>query len=291
MALNLNKNWMILVAAIAVGAIAAFGAKNYINNRVADIEARDKNKATVKVVVAKEMLEKGIPLTAKNMAVREIPKEWVHSNAITPDQFSRVEGTKLAYPAQAGEPVIWSQLEGESIPSFSSMLIAGRRAVTVPVDEISSLSGMVAPGDLIDIVVSTQKDSKNYTFTLLQSVKVLATGTQISNDKKDAQGNAMTYNTITLDTLPDDAKRIIAAREVGKITALLRSPGDESSVSMSRSDAAALLGLSGYKGVSSVPVIYGGGEITEGLSMKDPKELDKMMESLNQNNASLEAAN
>jgi pilus assembly protein CpaB len=291
MALNLNKNWMILVAAIAVGAIAAFGAKNYINNRVADIEARDKNKATVKVVVAKEMLEKGIPLTAKNMAVRDIPKEWVHSNAITPDQFSRVEGTKLAYPAQAGEPVVWSQLEGESITSFSSMLITGRRAVTVPVDEISSLSGMVAPGDLIDIVVSTQKDSKNYTFTLLQSVKVLATGTQISNDKKDAQGNAMTYNTITLDTLPDDAKRIIAAREVGKITALLRSPGDESSVSMSRSDAAALLGLSGYKGVSSVPVIYGGGEITEGLSMKDPKELDKMMESLNQNNASLEAAN
>jgi pilus assembly protein CpaB len=291
MALNLNKNWMILVAAIAVGAIAAFGAKNYINNRVADIEARDKNKATVKVVVAKEMLEKGIPLTAKNMAVRDIPKEWVHSNAITPDQFSRVEGTKLAYPAQAGEPVVWSQLEGESIPSFSSMLIAGRRAVTVPVDEISSLSGMVAPGDLIDIVVSTQKDSKNYTFTLLQSIKVLATGTQISNDKKDAQGNAMTYNTITLDTLPDDAKRIIAAREVGKITALLRSPGDESSVSMSRSDAAALLGLSGYKGVSSVPVIYGGGEITEGLSMKDPKELDQMMESLNQNNASLEAAN
>jgi pilus assembly protein CpaB len=286
--MKLNKNWMVLVAAIVVGGLAAYGAKNYINKRVADIEAREKGKETVKVVVAKRALEKGASLSSDNLAVREVPKEWVHSSAITVDQFSRIEGAKLAYPMQGGEPVIWSQLEGDVIPSFSSMLIAGRRAVTVPVDEISSLSGMVAPGDLIDIVVSANKDAKHYTFTLLQSVKVLATGTQISNDKKDAQGNAMTYNTITLDTLPDDAKRIIAAREVGKITALLRSPGDESAVSMSRSEAAALLGLSGYKGVSSVPVIYGGGAITEGLSIKDPQELDKMMESLNQNTASLE---
>jgi pilus assembly protein CpaB len=220
------------------------------------------------MVVAKTDLGKGSALSADNVAVRPVPKEWVHSGAITPDQFGRAEGSVLAYPANSGEPLIWSQLEGQRTPTFSSRLGQGRRAVTVPVDEISSLSGMVEPGDLIDIVVSLKKDSKNFTFTLLQSVTVLATGTKASPDDQDP-GGRRTFTTITLDTTPEDAKRVIAAREVGRVTALLRAPNDASSVSKDRSDALSLLGLaSGFSSTgSSVPVIYGGGPITEGQRM------------------------
>lgn len=277
-----NKNIAILAAALLVGGVAAYGTKSYISDRVADIEARNNDKeVTVDVVVASATLEKGVKLNAENLASRSVPVEWVHSNAITPDQFDRISGATLAYPARKGEPIIWSQIESETTATFSTMLTPGRRAVTVPVDEISSISGMVSPNDLIDIVVSTQKDGVNYTFTLLQSVKVLATGTQISADRTDANGNAITFNTITLDTFPREAKQVIAAREVGKITALLRSPEDEGLVSTSRSDAAALLGLSGQAGLSTVPVIYGGGPIKEGLSMKDNKTLETLLGALN----------
>jgi pilus assembly protein CpaB len=271
MAYKINKNWIVLVSALGVGGLAAYGAKNYLGAQVAEIEAREKNKATVQVVVAKTDLVKGTSLSTANLAVRAIPKEWAHSGAVTPDQFSRAEGAILAYPASAGEPVIWAQLEGQRAPTFSTRLTPGRRAVTVPVDEISSLSGMVEPGDLIDIVVSINKDKRNFTFTLLQSVTVLATGTKASQQQKDAEGEADTrsFTTITLDTTPDDAKRVIAAREVGRITALLRAPNDTSSVSKVRTDAQALLGLA--TGVSStgssVPVIYGGGPISEGQRM------------------------
>jgi pilus assembly protein CpaB len=275
MALKLNRNWLILIAALSIGGFAAYGAKNYINGRVADIEAQDKNKAMVKVVVAKLGLEKGEKLSSQNMAVRDVPEEWVHSGAVMPDQFSRVEGSVLAYPAIAGEAVMWSQLEGQKAPSFSSLLNIGHRAVTVPVDEISSLSGMVEPNDLIDIIVSVQKEERNVTFTLLQSVRVLATGSQVFADKKDNQGQPVTYTTITLDTTPEDAKRLIAAREVGKVTALLRAPGDNDSVSSERLNTEDLLGLGGQvatTGLSSVPVIYGGGPITQGLTIKPPAE-------------------
>lgn len=269
MAYTINKNWIALVAALGVGGLAAYGAKNYLGAQMAEIEAREKNKAMIQVVVAKTDLEKGSPLTADSLAVRAMPKEWAHSGAVTPDQFSRVEGSVLAYPAAAGEPVIWAQLEGQRTPTFSARLSAGRRAVTVPVDEISSLSGMVEPGDLIDIVVSISKDKRSFTFTLLQSVTVLATGTQASQESKDPGGRARTFTTITLDTTPDDAKRVIAAREVGRITALLRAPNDTSSVSKVRSDAQTLLGLASgsASGSSSVPVIYGGGPISEGQHM------------------------
>ncbi|MDO8892961.1 MAG: Flp pilus assembly protein CpaB [Sulfurimicrobium sp.] len=269
MAYKINKNWIVLLIALGVGGLAAFGAKNYLSGQMAEIEAREKNKAMVQVVVAKSDLPKGSPLTAETVAVRAIPKEWVHSGAITPEQFGRTEGSLLAYPAQAGEPVIWAQLEGQRAPTFSARLTAGRRAVTVPVDEISSLSGMVEPGDLIDIVVSIKHDKQNFTFTLLQSVAVLATGTKSSQQEKDPEGRGRSFTTITLDTSPEDAKRVIAAREVGRITALLRAPNDNGNVSKARSEALALLGLAtgfGSTG-SSVPVIYGGGPISEGQRM------------------------
>jgi pilus assembly protein CpaB len=190
MAYRINKNWIVLIAALCVGGLAALGAKNYLGAQMAEIEAREKNKATVQVVVAKADLGKGGVLSAENVAVRPLPKEWAHSGAITPDQFGRAEGAVLAYPANSGEPLIWSQLEGQRTPTFSARLTQGRRAVTVPVDEISSLSGMVEPGDLIDIVVSLKKDSKNFTLTLLQSVTVLATGTKASPDDQDPGGAA-----------------------------------------------------------------------------------------------------
>lgn len=269
MAYRLNKNWIVLVSALGVGGLAAWGAKNYLGQQMAEIEARENNKAKVRVVVAKSDLPKGSPLHTDNMAVRAIPKEWAHSGAITPDQFSRAEGSKLAYAANAGEPVIWSQLEGERAPTFSARLTQGRRAVTVPVDEISSLSGMVEPGDLIDIVVSIKNDKKSYTFTLLQSVTVLATGAKASLEEKDPEGRSRTFSTITLDTSPEDAKRVIAAREVGRVTALLRAPNDGTQVSKTRTDALTLLGLASglSSSVSTVPVIYGGGPITTGQSM------------------------
>lgn len=269
MAYKINKNWIVLIAALGVGALAAIGAKNYLSNQMAEIEAREKNKAMVQLVVAKAGMEKGSVISPENVAVRKVPKEWAHSGAITPEQFGRAEGSVLAYPASAGEPVIWSQLEGQRMPTFSARLAQGRRAVTVPVDEISSLSGMVEPGDLIDMVVSVKKDNRNFTFTLLQSVTVLATGTKASQDDNDPDGRGRQFTTITLDTTPEDAKRVIAAREVGRVTALLRAPNDASGVSRDRSDALALLGLSGGTSStgSSVPVIYGGGPITEGQRM------------------------
>ncbi|MFP5419444.1 MAG: Flp pilus assembly protein CpaB [Gammaproteobacteria bacterium] len=278
MAYKPNKNWIVLIAALSVGGLAAFGAKNYLSNQMAEIEAREKNKAMVQVVVAKADLGKGSALSADNVAVRAVPKEWAHSGAITPDQFGRAEGSVLAYPANSGEPLIWSQLEGQRTPTFSARLAQGRRAVTVPVDEISSLSGMVEPGDLIDIVVSIKKDNRNFTFTLLQSVTVLATGTKASQQDADPEGRARHFTTITLDTTPEDAKRVIAAREVGRVTALLRAPNDMSQVSRDRSDALALLGLSGgYASTgSSVPVIYGGGPITDGQRMGPPLSGDAL---------------
>ncbi len=256
---KIQRSWLVFGVAAVLGLGAALLAMRYLNQRVAEIEAHGKQ-AMRKVVVAKQDLQKGAVLNPDTVAVREVPAEWAHSGAISPAQFDRAANAVLAYPAMKGEAILWAQLEGEKAPSFSARLVQGRRAVTVPVDEVSSLSGMLEPGDLIDIVVSVRKENRSITFALLQSVTVLAAGTRVTPKPEADAARARSFTTVTLETTPEDAKRIIAAREVGKITALLRAPGDTAEISRKKSDAFALLGLSDQTVETNggVPVIYGG---------------------------------
>jgi pilus assembly protein CpaB len=257
-----NRSWLILGTALVIGGVAAFGVNRYIARQVADIEGRGKDAKTVKVVVPKQDLPKGTVLTSALVAQREMPAEWAHSNAITPEQFDRIENQTLAYPAARGEMLLWSLLEGQRAPTFSSRLALGRRAITVPVDEVNSISGLVEPGDRIDLVVSAKRDNKTYMFPLLQNVTILATGTRAVVDAAANDGRQRTFTTITLDASPEEAQRVLAAREVGKIAALLRAPGDSQRAAGDRRDAMALLGIGGGEPVAysdnSVPVLYGG---------------------------------
>jgi pilus assembly protein CpaB len=260
----INRSKVLLVAALAMGGLSAFGVKRFIERQMEEVEARGKGRM-VSVIVPKEDLPKGALLTEKTVATREVPADWAHSNAITPQQFDRVENQKLAYPAVHGEMILWSMLEGQRAPSFSARLPAGRRAITVPVDEVNSISGMLQPGDRIDLMVSARKDNRAFMFPLLQNVVVLATGSQAvpAGETGGKDSGRRTYTTITLDASPQDAQRVLAAREIGKLAALLRSPGDNASAFSSRRDAMSLLGLNdperatGKEG--AVPVIYGGG--------------------------------
>jgi pilus assembly protein CpaB len=262
--LAINRSVVLLLAALTLGGLSAFGVKRFIERQVEEVEARGKGRM-VRVIVPKQDLPKGTALTEKDIASREVPADWAHSNAITPQQFERVENQKLAYPAARGEMILWSMLEGQRAPSFSARLPAGRRAITVPVDEVNSISGMLQPGDRIDIMVSARKDNRAYMFPLLQNVVVLATGSQAvaAGDTSGKDGGRRSYTTITLDASPQDAQRVLAAREIGKLAALLRSPGDSASAFSSRRDAMSLLGLNDPERISSkegsVPVIYGGG--------------------------------
>ena len=149
-----RKNWVVLAVALALGGLAAYAASNYLSERRAEIDARANEIDTVQIVVAKASLPAGASITADSVAVREIPRTWAHSGAITPDQYSRAESLALAYPAAAGEPILWAQLEGRRAPTFSARLQPGQRAVTVPpVTERTVTEAVEVPPPLVAVRV------------------------------------------------------------------------------------------------------------------------------------------
>ncbi|GAA4014526.1 Flp pilus assembly protein CpaB [Actimicrobium antarcticum] len=256
-ALRPNKTWVILGIALSIGVLAALAARSFLSDRIASIEARGKG-PTVAVVVAKRDMPKGTLLTADNVAVRPVPQEFAHSVAVLPTQFDRIEGQSIAYPLKAGETIMWGLMESKKVPTFSARVEAGHRAMTVPVDEINSISGLLEPGDSIDLMVTVDHSGKKITFPLLQSVLVMATGQRAADDPQT--GERRNFTTVTLDTTPEQAQNVIVAREAGKITALLRNPSDRKPMAGTRADMAALLGLgrSGPRNERDIPVLYGG---------------------------------
>ena len=257
--IKITRATIVLVVALAVGGIAALTARNYLNGQMAALEAQTRGNH-VNVVVAKRELKRGDVLNSESVAVRSVPADFAHSNALQPNEFDRFDGHVLAFSAKAGEMVLWSMLESKKAPTFSARLDAGHRAITVPVDEINSISGLLEPGDLVDLMVTLDQKGKKFTIPFLQTIRVLATGQRAADDPKS--GEKRQYTTVTLDATPEQAENVIVAREAGKITALLRNPNDKQHPYPVIKSLAALLGSQAFGdsllGIRQVPVIYGG---------------------------------
>jgi pilus assembly protein CpaB len=256
-----GKSWIVLGVALGIGTIAALATRSFLTHQVEAIEARA-NGRKVAVVVAKGDLPKGALLTTATVAVREIPAEFAHSSAVAPDSFDRIDGQALAWPVKGGEMILWGLLEAQKAPTFSARVGEGRRAMTVPVDEINSISGMIEPGDVIDLIFTVDQAGSKRSAPLLQGVQVMATGQRVVDDP--ASGERRQFSTVTLDTTPAQARDLIVARESGKLTALLRNPQDQQGLGMS-TDLAKLLppappppAIARYKPARMIPVLYGG---------------------------------
>jgi pilus assembly protein CpaB len=262
---HLNKTWIVLAVALLIGTLAALAARSYLATQMQAIQ-NGKKQRTVNLIVAKANLNRGDKLSSENLALRPIPAEYAHSAAVTPDQFDRLDGQVLGYPVKDGEMILWGMMETKKAPTFSSRVEPGRRAITVQVDEINSISGMLEPGDVIDLILSLDRSGTKISLPLLQGVRVMATGQRSVDDPKG--GEKYRYATVTLNTTPGEAQNLIAAREAGKLTALLRNPVDHALIGKQGSDLTSLLGdtralaARAAHGARTIPVLYGGSGAT-----------------------------
>jgi len=255
---RLGRPTIVLALAMLAGLAAAWSARQHILGHVERLEA-DARKPVVQRVVAAHDLPAGTRIGAEHLAAREFPVGLVPSDSVDALHYAGLMGMVLRSPLRAGDLVLPVHGQFTEHVAFSSHLMEGRRAITMPVDAINSVSGLLQPGDLIDLYVSFEYQRRRITAPLLQGVLVLATGTQTRTDQA-AASPAGSYSTVTLDTSPEDAVKLVAARQSGSITAILRHPeDDEPSRKAVRGDLASLIGVANPPPTSSkrAPVLYG----------------------------------
>jgi pilus assembly protein CpaB len=235
---------LMLAGALAAGGGAAFLTNAYIDTRISARRSElDSQYQPVRAIVASRDLQAGMFLSADTVAIREVPRAFLHSEAVLADDFGSISGRMLSHAVKSGETVLLSHIAQEAGAGFSSQLQAGMRALTFPVDDESSISGMLAPGDRIDIFFTTSSNNENLTMPLLYDVPVVATGirTQSNAGYLDQKQPANQYQTITVSVKPEDAAKITLAQDAGKITVTLRQPQDGAQIQLARLTKTALL--------------------------------------------------
>lgn len=253
-----RQSTIMLGIALVAGALAMWGARQHIHGRIQQIEAQARVPTVQRIVAARD-LPAGVRIRTDHLAVRSFPSELISSDSLSPESLAVIEGRLLRTPLRAGDILLPVHAATEKGAPFSARLGEGRRAITMPIDAINSASGLLEPGDLIDLYVSFDHQRRRITAPLLQGVLVLATGTSTEAGlEHEGQG----YSTVTLDTAPEDAIKLVAARQSGSITALLRRADDGTPTQRaSRGDLASLIGVSQGSPVSQslrrAPVIYG----------------------------------
>lgn len=229
--IRLPRNGLLLGVALAMGLAAAWLGRQAVDERLSQIEQEaQRGQDMVDVVVANRDLAQGDVLTAQVLAVRQIPKQYAHASAISPDRFAQIDSARLQVPLQRGETLLQAHIDGLGQRVFSTILQKGMRALTFEVDEVSSTAGLLRPGDHIDLVYTLKPvglggADERQIAPLLSNLRVMATGQSIT--KQDARGTERRYTNVTLEVSPADANRILLARSTGEVTAILRHPDDE----------------------------------------------------------------
>ncbi|WP_020207549.1 Flp pilus assembly protein CpaB [Gilvimarinus chinensis] len=236
-----KKSWGLLIVAVVIAILAFWLSTRYLQNKETTLRSQIQSQigSSVKVVVASAPLRAGDVLGPANMAVAEVSSEFLSPAAITPDRFSLVDGKVLNFPMAAGEPLLSHYLGDDSVSRFSELLEEGERAISFEVDNINAVSGMVLPGDYIDISLITEKTDTDGSemdnqllIPLLDKVRVLsvdAISLVSRNDeffRHDNNSAVLDYGTVTVAVTYKNAGLLTLAREKGEMTIFLRNPED-----------------------------------------------------------------
>jgi pilus assembly protein CpaB len=191
------------------------------------------------IVVASSALRYGDEVTG--MKLKQIP--WPAA-ALPAGAFATVDdvakgGKRIVLsPMEPNEPVLRGKITGEGERATVSMLIdENMGAVTIQVDEVIGLAGLVLPGDRVDVFV-TQKQSSDdnggtpivMTDRVIQNVRVLAVG-QSADSRLDKPS---VVRAVTIEVTPAGAQKVAVATRLGSLSLMLRKAGETTSYASRR---------------------------------------------------------
>ena len=215
-----KKQFVVILIAIGLGLVAAFLTSQYVQNNIkAQTKALARDYGKQNAGFAKEI----------ETLRREIKRQRGEIKGIEKKQSQYKPGAVHSTAAKP-KPVV-------QMDSFAVRTPPGKRAVTLLIDSLSAVGGLINPGDFVDIlgVLKVPDDAeegnvtKDVTTVLFQNVQVLAVGTNFKPLGKapayDAQQKARSLN-VTVAITPEEAGLISFAQANGKLQLTLRPPTD-----------------------------------------------------------------
>jgi pilus assembly protein CpaB len=201
----------------------------------------------VTVLVATAEILPGAELTDQVVSFQEMPADAVPVDAVTaPDQYA---DRALILGVVAGDIIRQSKLGNKGEFTRSRQIPDGMRAISIAVNDTHTLSGMLRPGDRIDLLVTfSVRNARGMmmtkTKTLLEYVEVFATDNRTVSDGATKQQESKT-KIVSLLVTPEQVSYIKLAESKGQLALSWRNPDDDTAIAVSDIDSDLLVELEG----------------------------------------------
>jgi pilus assembly protein CpaB len=191
----------------------------------------------VSYLVAARPLPPGTLARIEDFTVKSVPTQQVPPGAIidTPDVRAELRTALIRRYIEAGTaPTMGDLLRPRERGFLAAVLAPNARAITIGVDPVSGVAGLIWPGDHVDMILTQDiPDKSGSGGRLITAETVMSNMLVLAVDQNIAQGaisngNAAGKigNTVTLQAAADEAERIAVAGRLGKITLAVRSERD-----------------------------------------------------------------
>lgn len=183
-----------LTLSLVVAIIAVFFVQSYVTS--VEEEAKKKYGTEVLVVTAKRDIKEMETITEGMIYFKIIPKRYVEPSAVSLEKkeedkestktLKSLAGSVAMVPIKKDEQLTYNKLTEPSMRTgLATQVAPGRRAIAIPVNEITGVSKLIKPGDRVDLIAVLDlgggKENK-VAKTVLQDVVVLSIGRYVTNN-------------------------------------------------------------------------------------------------------------
>lgn len=182
--------------------------------------------------VAARPLPKGTLAREEDFAVRSVPPERLPAGAIleTPDSKAGLPGSLVRKFVEAGSPItLQDVLRPRDRGFLASVLAPDSRAISIKVDEESGVSGLIRPGDYVDVLLTQVFEKADparraLSETVLSNIRVIAIDQEIVQGGRTISSVAGKQpQTVSLELAPDQVKKVTVAKQLGMLSLAVRA--------------------------------------------------------------------
>jgi len=233
---------VIIAAALALAVVAFFGNVYYLHG--AQQRAYD-NAKLVKVFVVKKAIPKGTDggqaIAQDYVQQGDIPQQYRPGSAIT--DINDIKNKVALNDLSPGQVVVNGMFVDQNVAqvTFAQRVPPGQVAVTVSLDQVHAVGGLLRAGDKVDmLVVDSSDQSKASVSVMYQNVNILAIGSnaapqagETTTASKTSGSSQQTADSglITLAVPLDAAQHIVVATTAPLALYLTLVPPDNQPVS------------------------------------------------------------
>ncbi|HEY8297720.1 MAG TPA: Flp pilus assembly protein CpaB [Candidatus Baltobacteraceae bacterium] len=180
-----------------------------------------------RVLVATQDIPARSPITPAMFTVATRPMKQTDPDAI--GDPARVAGSISLIGIPAGSLLTQSKVGHPIDVGLSVRLQPGMRAVSIAVDRVKGVSGLLEAGDRVDVIASVPKEpgAGPRAVTIIRGATVLAVGVTLETAQATPSPDEQNAATVTLGVTPSQADLLTVADNNTNLRLALRSPREK----------------------------------------------------------------